>query len=41
MKQTHTKTVERFLERLNEMSGTGNGIGKGTVNKIRSLNTCI
>jgi hypothetical protein len=29
--------IQEFINRLNCMSGTGNGIGKGTVEKIRQF----
>ena len=30
-------SVEDFLRRLDELSGTGNGIGRVTVNKLRRI----
>lgn len=36
-KQEKAEVIEEFLQRLNMMSGTGNGIGKATVKKIREF----
>jgi len=36
-KQEKAKVIEEFLQRLNMMAGTGNGIGKATVKKIREF----
>jgi len=35
--QEERQVIERFLSRLEIMSGTGNGIGKSTVEKIRQF----
>ena len=34
---TSHPNVEDFLRRLDELSGTGNGIGRVTVNKLRRI----
>lgn len=34
---TAAPSVEDFLRRLDELSGTGNGIGRVTVNKLRRI----
>ncbi|MBB5324898.1 hypothetical protein HNQ34_001996 [Anoxybacillus tepidamans] len=36
-KQEKAQVIEEFLRRLDMMSGTGNGIGKATVKKIREF----
>ncbi|MGJ7034498.1 hypothetical protein [Anoxybacillus eryuanensis] len=36
-KQEKAQVIEEFLQRLSSMAGTGNGIGKGTVKKIREF----
>lgn len=36
-KQEKARVIEEFLQRLISMAGTGNGIGQGTVKKIREF----
>lgn len=37
MREEEVKVIQRFIQRLSVKSGTGNGIGKATVEKIREF----
>lgn len=37
LRRNNQEVIKRFLERLSIMSGTGNGIGAATVEKIRQF----